>query len=224
MQKNKTFFIWDVHWCYKELKALIKKINLQKNDKVYLTWDLINWWPKSYKVLKFLYKNKDQFKSVAGNNDLWFLDWYEKWDSCYHSQYSLNIFKKLKEKIEKNNTYYLIDYLKSLPLYIETDNVILLHAGIVPWKDLKEHTREEITMLREIDWKAWYEYYKWEKTVIYGHFARDWLQIRPKTKWLDSWCVYWSWLTAFELETGNIYSQTAFDCYINLFEKIRKWK
>jgi bis(5'-nucleosyl)-tetraphosphatase (symmetrical) len=217
--KNRTIFIWDVHGCYKELKLLLSKLKLNKNDKVYFTWDLINWWPKSYKVLKYLYKNKDQFKSVAWNNDLWFLDYYDDWRESYFNTHSLWKFKKLKKKIEEKKAYYLVDYLRNLPLYIEKKDFILIHWGLTPWKKLEEHEKWEITTTRKIKWKPWYKYYNWEKIVIYGHFARKWLQIRKKTKWLDSGCVYGSWLTAFIFETGEIYSQTALNNYINLFKK-----
>ncbi len=216
---KRTIFIWDVHGCYKELKLLIEKLDLQEKDEIYLTWDLINWWPKSYKVLKYMYKNKDKIKTVAWNNDLGFIEWYDsKWEK-YNHQYSKKIFEKLKKKIIEKETYYLIDYIRELPLYIEKENFILSHAGIIPWKELNQHTKEELTNIRKIEWEPWYNHYKWKKKIIYGHLAKNWLTIKKNTIWLDSWCVYWKWLTAYILETGEIYSQTSKDLYINLYKK-----
>ncbi len=215
----RTIFIWDVHGCYKELKLLVKRIRTQEDDKVYLTWDAVNWWPKSYKVLKFLYKNKEQFKSVAWNNDLGFLRWYDSQGKEYNHQYSKKAFKELKEKIDEKKAYHLIDFLRSLPLYIEEDNFILVHWWIVPWKPLREHTEDEITCIRTYQERPWYEYYNWEKMVVYGHWAKNGLRVRKNTIWLDSGCVYWRCLTAYVLETGDVYTQNATQLYINLYKK-----
>ena len=70
---KRNIFIWDIHWCYKELKLLIKKLNLKEEDKVFFVGDYINKWPKSYKVIKFLYKNREQFHWILWNHDYEFL-------------------------------------------------------------------------------------------------------------------------------------------------------
>lgn len=219
----RTIFIWDVHWCYKELKLLIKRLKIQEGDKVYLTGDLINGWPKNYKVLKFLYKNRNNFKAVLWNNDLGFLRWCESWTKkfagkCFQN-YSIKNFKKLRDKIKEKDTEYILGYLKSLPLYIEKENFILVHGWIIPWKKLKEHTEAELMCTRKYDWIPWYDHYEWKKKVIYGHWAKNGLRVRKNTVWLDTGCVYWKWLTAYVLETGEIYSQTSKDLYINLYKK-----
>ena len=210
MQKSRTIFIWDVHWCYEELKLLIEKLIIKNNDKVYFVWDIINKWPKSYKVLKFIYKNKDQFKVIKWNHEVNFLKWLE-W-SKYNSD---NKFEELKEKIDIKGKYELIQYIKDFPIYIENESFILVHWWLKN-KKIEEHTEDEITRTREVDWELWYNKYNWEKKVIYWHNALDWLQIREKTIWLDSWCVYWKSLTAYILETWEVYSQNSLDKYINI--------
>ena len=73
MEKSRTIFIWDVHWCFNELKNLLKKINIKESDRVFFVWDIINKWPDSYKVLNYIYKNRNQFKCVLWNNEVNFL-------------------------------------------------------------------------------------------------------------------------------------------------------
>lgn len=213
---SRTIFIWDIHGCYKELQLLLKKINLTETDKVYFTWDLIDRWPKSFKVLKYIYENKDRFFVVAWNNDLDFIDWYE-WKADF--SYCTKRYEELKNKIEKKEALYLIDYLKSLPLFIEDERFILVHAGIKSDKKLEEHSADELTRIRVLDWKPWYYYYNEEKPIIYWHWAKEWLTIRKNTIWLDSWCVYDKWLTAYILETWEIYSQTSTSRYIDLYSQ-----
>ena len=114
------------------------------------------------------------------------------------------LFDKKYEKENKLFNEYLkqfskkhIEYLLNLPLYIETESWILLHWWLVPWKKLEEHHIDEITRIRDYNWKPWYEYYNWKKPIIYWHWAANWLSIKNNTIWLDSWCVYWKHLTAY---------------------------
>jgi len=219
MQKSRTIFIWDVQWCYDEMKLLLKKLKLKKSDKVYFTWDLINKWPKNFKTLKYLYKNNFRFNYIKGNHEVNFLRWLD-WEKSEHEKE----FKKLKKKIHKTKTNYLIKFLEDIPLYLEDENFILVHGGLIPNKTLKKHSEDEITRTREYNGKPWYEYYKWEKTVIYWHRAESGINIREMTKWIDSWCVYGKALTAYTLETWEIIQQNALDIYENVYNrKKRKW-
>lgn len=213
-QKGRTIFIWDIHGCYDELKLLIKKLEVLPNDIVYSVWDLINRGNKSYKVLKFFYKNQDQFQAIMWNHELNFLRWLEGKEYKYDQQ-----FKKLKEKIEEKKSYHLIEYIRKLPKYIETDDFLLIHGWLIPGKKLHEHTQDELARTRIVQWKHWAEYYSGTKKIIYWHYWENGLQIKNNTIWLDSWCVYWKWLTAYTLETWDIISQTSLDAYINLYEK-----
>lgn len=212
-QKNRTIFIWDIHWCYKEFKSLLKKLNIKNDDQIFLTWDIINKWPKSYKVLKYVYQHKNQIKLVKWNNEVDFLN-YVDWDIKYSNKNFIKLLKKIKDKHE----LFLIDYIKNLPLIIEKDNFLLIHAWLNVKKILWEHNEFELTNIRYINNELWYKKYTWEKIIIYWHNAVDWLQIREKTIWIDSWCVYWKSLTAYILETKEIYTQNAFDIYKNVYE------
>lgn len=210
---KRTIFIWDVQWCYIELKKLLEKLNLTGEDNVYFVWDLINKWPKSYKVLKLVYKNRHNFKSVVWNHEinfLRFLDWkWCKWDNIEHLEH-------LKKKLEKKPE--ILKLLREMPSYIEEDNFILLHAWLYPGKKIEDHSIDEITRVREINWVPWYELYTGTKKIIYWHWALDWLRVRENTVWIDTWCVYWKSLTAYVLETGEIISQQAEDIYVNVYK------
>jgi hypothetical protein len=230
-KKGRTIFIWDIHWCYDELKLLIKRLDIKTEDKVYCVWDLINKWPKSFKVVKFLYKNQEQYRAVIGNHEIDFLRWVD-WDS---SEKCIKSYKELKKKIETKKPE-LMNFIRWLPKYIEWDNFILIHGGLIPNKELKDHSEYEIAYLREYEWRPWYSYYNGEKKIIYWHWVMDWLQIREKTIWLDSGCVYGWFLSAYILETNEIIWQKALAMYsnpysqsekLNILQKIKhfiKWK
>jgi len=204
----RTIFIWDIHWCFDEFINLLDKLNYDQNkDKLYLTWDFMNKWPKSFEVIDFLVKNP-QIKSVIWNNEVNFLKFLENDYRKYHPW-----FDKFKEQFNKKH----IEYLKDLPAYIETKDWILLHAWVIPWKKLEEHDIREIARVRKINWKNWYEYYNTKfKTIIYWHNAADWLKIRENTIGLDSWCVYWKQLTAYIYETWEILQEQAKKTYVKI--------
>ncbi len=203
--KKRTIFIWDIHWCYKELKLLIKKLEIKEGDRVFFTWDYINKWPDSFKVIKYFYKNREQFSWVLGNHDKSFLDKVGQWDdlSKKHS--------KLLAKMQKHPK--IFDFFRKLPYYIEEDNFLLLHAGLNPKKSLKKHTKSEISSIRIVNKEPWYNFYKWDKKVIYGHWAMQWVHIGKNVIWLDSGCCYWGYLSAYVLETWELIQQWSLDQY-----------
>jgi bis(5'-nucleosyl)-tetraphosphatase (symmetrical) len=213
---KRTIFIGDIHGCYDEFQLLLDKLKVKDNDMIYLVWDMINKWPKSWKIIKFLYKNQNQFKCVLWNHELKFLDWLELSNERYHN----SIFNKLEDKFTKNPE--ILNFFKGIPLYIEEDNFLLIHWWLNPSKTLEEHTPNEITNIREVNEQPWYEQYTWDKMVVYGHWALNWLSIRDKTIGLDTGCPYGWALTAYILETWEVYSQPALDIYQDIFSKIRK--
>ena len=101
--EKRTIFIWDVHGCFDEFELLIDKLNIQEDDTVYLVWDMINKWPKSWKTIKFLYKNQEQFKCILWNNEINFFRYLDKnSDIDYISDESQWTFKKLEKKVKEN--------------------------------------------------------------------------------------------------------------------------
>lgn len=215
---KRTIFIWDVHWCFDEFELLVEKLKITKNDKVYLVWDVINKGPKSWKIMKFLYKNRNQYKLVLWNHEVNFFRYLDKSkDNTYISSESESDFVKLEKKLEDRTK--ILDYFKNLPLFIEEDNFLLIHWWLDPHKDIKDHDLDEITRIREINNKPWFEQYKWNKKVIYGHWALNWLNIYKNTIGLDGWCLYWWALHAYILENWNIVTQQALKCYVDIFNK-----
>lgn len=214
----RNIFIWDIHGCYDELMLLIDKLEVTKNDIVYLVWDIINKGPKSYEVLDFVYQNRDQYKTILWNHEVSFLK-YIDWEKPKYEE-----FKSLKKQIIKNNHHEYIQYLKSLPTHIETDDFLMVHGWLIPWKEAWEHEIDEITRLREYNWKPWHSYYKWDKPIIYGHWAVQWFHTTLNTIWLDSWCLYWNELTAYILEEKKFVTQKALKQYRNPFWDYRSLK
>lgn len=212
---TRTFFIWDVHGCYDELMALVEKIWLQDEDCLYFVWDLINKWPKSREVVEYVSTRPNTW-SVQGNHEYFSMidvdtiigsphlsDGHKRWIREMVPEYAKSWWKWL-EKYK--------DYITSLPHMIERDDFIVVHGGIHP--DLWLDTPPEIaTLIRMHEGRPWYEYYNGTKPIIYGHWAVDGLRIRANTIGIDTGCCFGWHLTAYCLETKEIYQVRANQVY-----------
>jgi bis(5'-nucleosyl)-tetraphosphatase (symmetrical) len=98
----------------------------------------------------------------------------------------------------------MLKAIEKWPLYIEEEDFIALHGGIVPGKSLNEMSAKEITTIRM--WheshedhehgRPWYEYYEGEKPVIFGHWAKKEGIDEHNVIGIDTGCVYGKSLTA----------------------------
>lgn len=209
---SRTLFIGDIHGCYDELIALVTKIWLTPEDHLYFTGDLINKWPKSIEVVEFV-RNRPNTWCVLGNHEFFPLISSEEVEAIANESMNLNDTHKswvysqyersreLREVIEQR---WHREWLTSLPHIIEWEDFILVHGWIHPDYGI-DTPREIASLLRLVDGQPWYESYTGNKLVIYWHWAVDGLRIRPNTIGLDTGCCFGGHLTAYCLETREIW-------------------
>ncbi len=216
----RTIFIGDIHGCYDELIELVTKVWLTPEDHLYFVGDLINKWPKSLEVVEWI-RNRENTWSVIGNHEYFPLispeevekianesdhlsDGHKSW---IYAQYERS--RNLREIMDQR---WHREWLVTLPHIIERENFILVHGWLHP--DYWTSTPLEIaTLIRLIDGKPWYESYTGIKPVIYWHWAIDGLRIRPNTIGIDSGCCFWWHLTAYCLETRDIWQVRTHQIY-----------
>lgn len=124
-----TYFIGDIHGCYKNLLSILDRIQFNPNtDIIYLTGDLVSRGPRSLEVLRWARSLSNKVKTVLGNHDLYLLKtFFEK----KKNQKSRHCFKSVLNAPDSN---VLIDWLRHQPLlYVNEDKkFIISHAGIHP--------------------------------------------------------------------------------------------
>ncbi|HXD33177.1 MAG TPA: metallophosphoesterase family protein [Pyrinomonadaceae bacterium] len=210
---HRTFVVGDIHGCYDELMDLLDEVDLAETDRVIAVGDLIVKGPKNREVLD-LFISDPRFSSVLGNHDLAVLSFLDKRDQRYTRPQ-----KKTGKELEGEREKYL-RFLASLPLYIDLKTHLIVHAGVRPGVALGLQDTSDLLELRTLGENPtrrrgtpWYKVYDGEKFVLFGHWPRKHPQRGPRALGLDTGCVYGNRLTAYLVETGEIFSVPAREPY-----------
>lgn len=184
---------------------LLEKINISDQDKLISVGDIIFKGPYSGKCLELATRLKN-LKCVLGNHENYFLSHFNNGSMKISKPYHAPIIQEFGEKAQSYH-----DFISGWPLYIEDKNFLVVHAGIKPNIPLKMQCRDDLLLLRTLDEKGtpWHESYAENKLIVYGHWARQGLKIKPNSIGLDSGCVYGNKLSAVILPEREIVSVSA---------------
>jgi len=219
MQERQTFVVGDLHGCFDEFLALLRKLDYHsKKHRLILVGDLIRKGPHSLKVLGWARTHKIDW--VRGNHEQAFIKGVR--ENKLSKRPSL-------ERLQKDMGSDLEDWmiwLEKTPLYIEEENFLVVHAGLVPDENpahsdpsLLMNIRTWNTKTKDIksnNQPAWHEFYKGKKLIIYGHWAKQGLKIKTNSIGLDTGCVYGKHLTGVLLPERKILQVPAFKTYCKI--------
>ena len=191
------FVVSDIHGCPKTLKALINKISLTRDDKLYFLGDYIDKGTDSAGVIDFILDLKNEgyeIYTLRGNHEENLLDALKN--------YTPKLFKNFVERINKSAN--LLDeegnlkaiyhqFILDLPYFIELEDFWLVHAGFnTKTEDMFADTVAMLEARRfEYDEKLLNG-----KTVIHGHELfylgdiQTAIEENAKIIPLDNGCVY----------------------------------
>lgn len=210
---GRTIIIGDIHGCFDELTDLLKLVEPRKDDRVVAVGDLIVKGEKNREVLD-LFIDDNRFSSVIGNHDRALRQfWRGEPVRLTEAQ------KAASAELELNRERYST-YLKSLPFMIDLGSHLVVHAGVRPGVSLQDQMAGDLTELRTMGANPssrkgvpWYEVYRGEKIVLFGHWPNSEPRRGPKAIGLDTGCVYGGHLTAFVIESGQFVSVPARRAY-----------
>ena len=213
MKKTRTIVVGDIHGCYDELMALLKKANFGKDDKVVSVGDLIAKGPKSREVLE-LFMTDPRFSTVIGNHDLMLR---RRWNG---EDIELKGSQKEAHKELKAEKDAYASFFNRLPFIIDLDTHLVVHAGLRPNVELYSQTTGDLTRIRTLgpdresdEGTPWYHVYHGEKIVLFGHWPAPEPRRGKKAIGLDTGCVYGHTLTAYIIETDEFVSVKAKKAY-----------
>ena len=155
----KTIITTDVHGCSLELRALLKKAELDRClDHLIILGDLFDRGKHSYEVFSMILHLKeemgDRFTLIRGNHDQLLLDYAE--DNGKMLPWSFNGGVKTIESFARHGLTPkdAVPLLKDTPLFLETDRFIAVHAGL-----RSDHPEENDP-----------ETFLWDRGVTYGEY------------------------------------------------------
>jgi serine/threonine protein phosphatase 1 len=136
------YAIGDIHGGAKTFRALLEKINLRRDDRLYLLGDYVDRGPNSKGVLDIILKltaagfdvrpvrgNHDDMliRSVRNDHDEYSWNYMQGWGSKTLQSFSVMSLKDLPER-------YIL-FLQKLPYLLEDGDFIFVHAGLDMSKD-----------------------------------------------------------------------------------------
>lgn len=213
MLTRRTIVVGDIHGCFDELAELLEKAALNDADRVVSVGDLVTKGEKSREVLD-LFMSDARFDAVLGNHDLALLRYWRGESNTLKAAQ-----RKTVAELEDGKDRYF-NYLASLPLLIDLGTHLVVHAGVRPGVPFDLQSPDDLTALRTLgadrtsrDGTPWYEVYRGEKIVLFGHWPASAPRRAPRAIGLDTGCVYGYDLTAYVIETGEFVSVKARRAY-----------
>jgi diadenosine tetraphosphatase ApaH/serine/threonine PP2A family protein phosphatase len=114
-----------------------------------------------------------------------------------------------------------MERISRFPPYLDLGDYVVVHAGIRPGWPLEKQTLEDLTQLRVLNdanteggvATPWYERYRGDKTVIFGHTVFATPLLNKNAIGIDTGCVYGGSLTAVVLPERRLVSMPAVKAY-----------
>ena len=118
-----TYLVGDIQGCFESLKALLDAVGFGDADRLWCVGDLVNRGPDSLAVLRFTRDLGDRFACVLGNHDLHFL-------AMVYGGHPHRATDTMESLLAAPDCLELAEWLRRLPLLIETGGRVIVHAGI----------------------------------------------------------------------------------------------
>ena len=210
---GRTIVVGDIHGCYDELVALLEKAQFSADDHLISVGDLITKGPKNREVLEF-FMSDGRLTTVIGNHDL---QLRRRWNG---EDVELKPAQKETHKELKTDREAFCSFLNRLPFMIDLGTHLVVHAGVRPNVELFSQTTGDLTRLRTLggdreseEGTPWYDEYRGDKVVLFGHWPAPEPRRGKKAIGLDTGCVYGYNLTAYIIESDEFVSVKAEKAY-----------
>jgi serine/threonine protein phosphatase 1 len=210
---SRTFVIGDIHGCKDMLMGLLHVIRYEPGtDHLIFVGDYVDRGPDPKGVVDLILELKEgapgRVDCILGNHEALLLDvisgfglelyLYNGGGATLRSYGTTPRFQDLSWLPEAHRGFY-----EGLTPYLDLEDYLIVHAGLVPGKALNEQALEDLLWIRE---PFIFSNHDFGKRVIFGHTPfREPLVMKNKIG-IDTGAVYGNKLTALELEELRFYS------------------
>ncbi|CEJ47977.1 metallophosphoesterase family protein [Umezakia ovalisporum] len=220
---QRQIIIGDVHGHYEGLMRLMDLIAPASDDQVYFLGDLIDRGPKSSQVIDFVKNNN--YPCLLGNHEQMLLSILsgdnistQAMQAWLYGGGQATIASYKNAHVPKEH----LDWLRTLPTYLDLGHVWLTHAGVDPYLPLAQQTAEQFCWIRH-EFHSIQQPYFIDKLMIIGHTITFTFpgvspgQLAQGRGWLDidtgAYHPRSGWLTALDITNNLIYQVNMFnDC------------
>ena len=210
-----NIFIGDIHGCAAEFEELLEKCGFRRGrDRLLLTGDAFSRGPDPLRVWDLIEHTGAEM--VLGNHDDRLLSHLLRGHAGQDPGVRHSGHRRVLDLLMPGAGR-LLPWLRQLPLWIESESFLLVHAGVNPEKGFSRTSRDEFLKIRTwpprdgIEGRRWHDYYKPHgKVLVFGHDAPGGVVIKkhrngcPYLVGLDSGCVYGGRLSAWILEEERL--------------------
>lgn len=215
---HRRIVIGDVHGHYEGLMLLLEAIAPGINDQVYFLGDLIDRGPQSAEVVDFV--QQSAYHCLLGNHEQMLLEVCRKRVSNKVEQAWLYsggraTLTSYKDIVPQNH----LDWMLSLPTYLDLGDIWLVHAGVDPKIPLEKQTANQLCWVRD-EFHYIPEPYFPDKLIITGHTITFTLpgvspgKLAQGQGWLDidtgAYHRKSGWLTGFDVTNHLVYQVNVF--------------
>lgn len=216
--------IGDVHGQYNGLMTLLEAIAPNTEDRVYFLGDLIDRGPHSAQVVKFVQENS--YDCILGNHEQMLLESFADGEIQHAilqgwlysgGQATLSSYPNGRISLDD------LDWMETLPIYLDLGDIWLVHAGIHPEIPLDEQTADQLCWVRG-EFHSISQPYFANKLIITGHTITFTLPgvepglIAAGAGWLDidtgAYHRRSGWLTGLDITNAMVYQVNVFDNYV----------
>lgn len=188
--------IGDIHGCYTELSMLLKMIGFNKEkDKLYLLGDLIDRGDKIMDCVNFAIEGQKEgyVHCILGNHEDMYHSIQTYQDGTYYED------QATKRQIKGKDIQKTLKWIKTLPTYIELEDCILTHAGMLSYQHFLEQDKPALIWNRDLNLIP--KELRYNKTIVHGHTPVVYPMLREDRCNIDCGCVYGNKLTALNLDS-----------------------
>ncbi len=212
----KTLIVGDIHGCWNEFQALLDKAALGSDDRIISVGDLVDRGPDSPRVLEW-FRTTPNARAIMGNHE-------RKHVRSAHGQSEAAKSQKIARYQFAEDYLTAVDYMETLPPYLELPQVDIVHAFFEPGVALEDQRRTviigtmsgEVFLSQKLD-RPWYEVYDGDKPLVVGHrnYLGESLPLlypdhrNPRIYGIDTGCVYGGALTGLILPNFDLISVTS---------------
>ena len=206
----RRFAISDIHGCLNTFKTLLQRLEFSKKDVLYLLGDYIDRGPDSRGVIDYIWALEEEgytLHCLRGNHEQMLLD--DRYGMFGYTE----TLASFQVRQNKDVPAPYMEWIDTLPFYVELEDYILVHAGI------NFRSRFPLKDQYELIWiRYWYEGIdkNWlnGKIVVHGHTPTHPIAIKMSLKELKE-------IPAIGIDAGCAFKSSGLGnlCAINLDTK-----